>query len=351
MMIKLIFSFFFFLLIINQAHSNSEKLSLKICNIPNHSIDEKVVLISAIKGASLSTSFLGNGSPIATVIDLEIEEGLEQLYIVAVSTSQVIWRVNGAVDRISNFVAQPGYLTSHDSGVGIVGVERSKITFARSSACISSSRFLRAFDESSYKKTRIFEKTKRLPDIHVRGGTIAKIAVPSGRNITESHILEALHYKSSTDDEIANFIPKKPLNIDDRLWVNFRSKFPAGITQMEPDEIISLAPAQKHSVLPSIAGLIELIKSGAIVQEHIFDCKIVLRTTLEELPARLEGFEVLIESTMSPPLKIPKRAHSELDLDGKPIVLTDRQGNKKSTFKWKSSKYKSQHTRKIECLK
>ena len=65
MMIKLIFSFFFFFLIINQAHSNSEKLSLNICNIPNHSTDEKVVLISVIKGASLSTSFLGNGSPIA----------------------------------------------------------------------------------------------------------------------------------------------------------------------------------------------------------------------------------------------------------------------------------------------
>ena len=107
---------------------------MDLCKVP-HPKGADVVFLSGYTGAAMSTLAVSGQVSVTSVATVRIEEGFRPLYIFATAFEPVIWRFEGATERVQDLVVQSGNSIG-GSGTAAMGIDTSKITFVPQRACI-----------------------------------------------------------------------------------------------------------------------------------------------------------------------------------------------------------------------
>lgn len=220
------------------------------CGLPKVPDGAKVVYISAREGTALSNLSIGGDDTEVTAAHAFIEAGEEQLYIVAVSRSAMIWHVTGDVGRVAKFVA--GSMQTGEAGVpraAVSGLGKDKVEVPPAGDC------LMAFNQSQGSDTdraagTLKSMLGRPSDVIVGAGKMAKVSVPSG-------VLQA-----DARFPITKILPKTGHGAP--LWREAQRVRPAGLADIATEGVVASLPVTAYAVLPSNAGLAQLVDEGAL---------------------------------------------------------------------------------------
>ncbi|MEM7222677.1 MAG: EF-hand domain-containing protein [Pseudomonadota bacterium] len=277
--------------------SKSHSKRTEACVVPQPSEAAKVVVLTGYEGDAVSTvavSGQGRETSVATVI---IEEGNEPLWIFATALDSVIWNMTGATDRIERFVAQPQTGRTAPA-VGVVGLEKGKVSFVPTSACM---RYLTDADDgrARIELARMTEWLPRQVDKLIAHYTLAKVSVPSGRLqgkkgsrggdlvITE----DGRKFVISRDGvrELGKDHNGTPQQIDGigRVAGELRRYYPGGIVEVPIEDVLASSDVEPYEVLPQQAGLLQLMRSGALRRTD--DGYFLIQSPISRFPAGLNG--------------------------------------------------------------
>lgn len=222
--------------------------------IPLASNDEKVALISVYEGDSVSTVSVAGQVGETNVIPVQIDEGDDDIYLIAVSHSPTIWQLKGKTRRVSKFVivgpSMPPGSSNNDSGgdkinVGATGIAREKISFRHGRTC--------KLQWSNASPKSLEPHIGRKPDLFLKENSVAGI-----------HIFgERINTGISEDIKKSQIEP--PEGFEPNLWKKHLRFMPGGVIDLRQEDIISDAPAAPYEILPKWAGFSKLAHEGAIV--------------------------------------------------------------------------------------
>ena len=258
------------------------------CSFPGYPEGAQVVLLSAGRGLAISSASLGGQDVSTSVVLVVIEPGETPLYVIGTSSRAVLWRFSGATQRIRHLVLASGHsVTSPDFGtripMGETGVPRDTVTFLPETRCLIS------FSKSSSQPAkndsdRIKDRVGHAPDIIAAQEAVTRFSIPSGE-VVSSSLYDTAQGRDLEKQRLLSFLSTDPL-AGHPLDYDVASRFPNGVMQVDPDDVIANVPVERYETLPGSAGLKQLIDRGALEQVNV-DLYRILRPM--RMPAELSG--------------------------------------------------------------
>lgn len=244
------------------------------CDMPAASDKAKVVLLSGYETDALSSVALGSQDVVVHAGRVVVEPGNEPLYIVIASYGPTIWQFSGAVDRVERLVmsSSPAGLGTRDTRqaplVGATGIPRDRITFFARPNCLSY--FTEVPSSTSLQAVATVKaKAGREPDIIAAKYSVSSYAVPSGKIETlrdqrrQPLVIQKGQGSLSIVGDAGNVIiqsgPSRARDDMDRFS-------PGGVIQIDPKTVVADVAVAPYEVLPQQAGLVQLLKTGALTQ-------------------------------------------------------------------------------------
>jgi Ca2+-binding EF-hand superfamily protein len=264
------------------------------CAMPKASEAAKVVLVGGYETQALSTTTIGSQDVAVGVGNVTVEAGNEPIYLVMVSFRPTIWRFYGAVERIERLVLTstmtgPNRGTPQDKPlVGATGISAERITFLGQSKCLG------YFSEAPSSQSAIAAAAVRRATgkdasaIAARYG-FSDVAVPSGKfqSVPDENRGKLVIVKPSgtlrIEGDASNVVVQSGPN---SLIGDLRRFSPGGVIEVDPKRVVSSLPAERYQVLPQQAGLLQLVQSGALVQNRAGEFMIKQKM---RFPAELHG--------------------------------------------------------------
>ncbi|MCV9940616.1 EF-hand domain-containing protein [Boseaceae bacterium BT-24-1] len=244
------------------------------CVMPKASNAAKVVLLSGYEARGLSTATIGSQEVTVRTGQITIDSGAEPLYLVVLSSSPVIWRFDGAIERIERVVLgsnahQPNTSAGKKPLAGATGVPDNKIQFLPRSDCLHY--FSEAPSTSAATTTALVRNdTGKEPTVAARYG-VSSFSAPSGVTTPQQNAAGAerpalIIQKQSgilkVEGDANVVIQAGPVNLVSEV----NRFFPDGVIKIDPTAVVATAKVEPYEVLPSQAGLLQLVNSGALEQ-------------------------------------------------------------------------------------
>ena len=250
--------------------------STVLCKVPKP-MDAEVVLLSGYQGSAISTLAVSGQDVETTVATVVIENGTRPLYIFATAYDSIVWKFEGATDRIQHLVVQPRS-TKDGPGAAVAGVDKSKITFVPERACING--YVKS--KSAKDRAKIGTLSTLLGkdiDSFALSYTIKNLRVPQTKDNTisnaEEHpyrepvsfsIGENSYQLSATGmvvkgDGHGNSDQQATNRATIREMMRFR---PGGLIPLTSDQVHAAGDVQPYEILPQEAGLLQLMAEGKI---------------------------------------------------------------------------------------
>jgi Ca2+-binding EF-hand superfamily protein len=264
------------------------------CAMPKASETAKVVLVGGYRTEALSTTTIGSQDVAVGVGNVTVEAGNEPIYLVMVSFRPTIWRFYGAVERIERLVLTstmtgPGRGTPQEKPlVGATGIPAERVTFLGQSKCLG------YFSETPSSQSAIAAAAVRRATgkdalvIAARYG-FSDVAVPSGKfqSVPDENRGKLVIVKPSgtlrIEGDASNVIVQSGPN---SLIGDLQRFSPGGVIEVDPKRVVSSLVAERYQVLPQQAGLLQLVQSGALVQNRAGEFMIKQKM---RFPAELHG--------------------------------------------------------------
>jgi Ca2+-binding EF-hand superfamily protein len=257
------------------AAKKKEQAARAGCEMPMASENAKVVLLSGYQTDALSNVTLGSQDAVVHAGRIVVEPGGEPLYVVISTYSPTIWQFSGAVERIERLVMTSA-LTEPNRGdlqqsplVGATGIARERITFFTRSNCMSY--FTEAPSSASLQTVAtIRNATGKAPEVFAAKYSVSSYSVPSGKIETVQErqrglIIQKTEGQLNIIGDASNVIIQTgPSKARDEM-IRF---FPGGVTTIDPKSVVGSAPPTTYEVLPSQAGLMQLLSSGALTENR-----------------------------------------------------------------------------------
>lgn len=262
-----------------------------VCDMPKASDAAKVALLGAYQTESLSSVALGSQDDVTGVGNIVVEPGKEPLYVVVASYRPTIWRFYGAVERIERAVIVSSRPAPAKSGAkplvaaGVTGLPADRVSFPERANCLNY--FTEASSTASTKAVAAVKAAMgKGPDVVAAKYAMVAFNVPSGKiesmgssqpglQIVQGNVTYMLH-----DGKVTVVKP------DRSLAHEFERFSPGGVVTVDAKSVVASVPAEPYEVLPQEAGLLQLIKSGALTRndkgEFLINKKI-------RIPAGLAG--------------------------------------------------------------
>jgi len=250
----------------------------RACAMPEASDSSTVVLLGPYEADALSTTTIGSQETVVQTGSIVIERGREPIYLVVTSQAPIIWRVSGAVERLERLV-----LTSGSNGpesvtlnepplVGATGVPAGKITFLQRVDCLL--HFSEASSNASIGAAdTVAHETGKAPAIIAADYQVAGFSVPSG--------------------QVRKNRPRSgPFVILRRFVSDLHDYHPGGIIAINPRRVIATQPAARYEVWPERAGLLQLVRSGALRPVRASGEFLITRKI--RFPAGLAGYKFVL---------------------------------------------------------
>jgi len=258
------------------------------CAFPGYPEGAQVVLVSAGRGLAISSASLGGQDVSTTAILVDIEPGDAPLYVIAVSSSAVVWRFGGATTRIRRLVLASNHsVTSPEWGtripMGETGVARDDVTFLPDGRCLV------PFEKPSSQEAeadigRVKDRVGRAPDIVAAQDAVTRFSIPSG-SIVASRMGDSAEGRDLEKQRLLSFFSTDPL-AGHPLDYDVANTFPNGVMAVATDDVIANVPVERYDTLPGSAGLKQLVERGALQQVNA-DLYRILRPM--RMPAELSG--------------------------------------------------------------
>ena len=246
---------------------------LTSCDFSQPSPQSKVVVVGVRKPRSYSTVGIGDEDQSVGVVTLKIEAGTEPLYVIAAAGSPTIWSVSGAIDRVERLVLTgPRDGVRNAPRVAATGITAAKVTtLAIEDSALNEpvrARIARGDNVELWQPALcgpthgavLFSKNVISSFLQKRFGrgvdAIAKsdraslIAIPSGT--IEGGSTEPIPYPPVTSD------------FRQQITAELQQEWPSGGSEIDPKAVVSVLPAVPYRVLPSGAGLLQLVDQKII---------------------------------------------------------------------------------------
>jgi hypothetical protein len=205
------------------------------CAVPRPRRYERIVLLGFGHGSAVLTYSIAGADAETTSGEIRIGPGPSGIFLVLTSYYPILYRITGHVDRLSRVVL----LAQGDAG--ITGVDGRNVTFGLGNNCfigLDGPSTAKHFKSLFGRKPNAFASED---EIH-----LWKLGAHGA-----GHAVEAPHHdyvSGSTDVE-----------------QDMDAQFPGGIVAIRPKELVSSRTAVPYELLPSIVGLLQLQRAGAIV--------------------------------------------------------------------------------------
>lgn len=209
------------------------------CPIPAVKAGSRLLIAGVYEGAAVSALAVGGIDDETNVADVAIEPGREPLTLVLTSYSPIIYRFSGATGRVANLILL------HSDGAAVSGLPRSRVSFASAADC-----------DLPYS---IYKGPKAL--------FAPRIRALFGRNADFQGGVSSL-YRAQVGSNGFRFIdePKATWQGANRFEQEMARFYPAGVATVHPRKLVSSGPVEPYPVLPSTAGIVQLLMEGAVVE-------------------------------------------------------------------------------------
>lgn len=242
----------------------------RTCRAPQASRDSEILVVGALKAGSLSNIKTANNILPGTTATIKIEQGYKPLHVVLISFGPIIWRFEGATERVDQVL-----LSTFDSKKritsGVTGLPAQKIAGVPSIPC----------KMQLVRKGKIFSTKnaeRQLKDLIGRPAnrgfafeTIGEISLPSGDHISPkdteagaSHSILEWVDQQTEKLKLANETERLKGAALATIASDLKRSYPGGIVDIVPESIVSKLPAKRVKTLPGTAGLIQLLMDKAI---------------------------------------------------------------------------------------
>ena len=263
----------------------------------------EVILVSAYEAGALSTVTVAGQDRETETSVLIVEPGTKPLYVVATTQKPMIWRVTGDVARVKRFVAIPGNRNGASAGVGVVGLDKNRISFMPTGSCMYP---FKSAKSRAAREAKVVLKTVLGQPV---GNVVAKyslvgaslpsgVAAPSGRDGRSKLTMRLGNGKEITvtrsgkvvgGNSRANpkLVPRAPHGVDAATIRELYRSRPAGVIAIDPKSVVAPTPVAAYEVLPQEAGLVQLMQAGKI--ERLPDGYYKIKQPIPRYPPNLTG--------------------------------------------------------------
>lgn len=265
------------------------------CAMPKASEKARVIVLSAYETEALSSVTLGSQDVVVRTGRVVVEAGPAPLYIVIPTFSAAIWQFGGAVERVERVVMSS--LVSGPNGrnnvqlpplAGATGIPSERLSFLARSDCL---RYFYELPSSASVETiaEVRKATGKEPEVVAAKYSVSGFAVPSGKveTLKDERPQPLIIQKSQgtlniIGDSSNVIIQAGPSRVRDELYRNF----PGGVIDIDPKSVVANVSVAAYEVLPSQAGLVQLLATGALTQNS--SSEYIVRKKIR-FPAGVDG--------------------------------------------------------------
>ena len=247
----------------DQARLRSSLLS--VCGrltVPDNAVS---VVIGAHEGQALSSVRVGGAKNVTSVIDINILDGTEELFLMLDSYESVIWRITGQTNRVA------GVGISGDIS-GVIGIAPESVQYFEGSTC-NLDLWKPSYSYGSAEAAVLAKVLGQKPNIIFSGYELGLINLPGGE--------PSRAYRYPDAQPLLTSLAARKVEAD---MLRFN---PGGVVEIEPEEIVTEANVEPYTLLPQEAGLAQLAQAGAIEPTGIW-----LNTPVRGLRMGFAGIEM-----------------------------------------------------------
>jgi len=248
------------------ARRHKEDEARAKCAMPKASAAARIVMLGLYETEALSSVALGSMDKVTHAGTITVEPGAEPLYLVITSYAAAIWQFSGAVDRIERVVLASLKAT------GATGLPAERLTQLAGTNCLPYFYELQSSDTAK-ASGRVAEDAGRAPDLVVARYEVGGFAVPSGAVLSQTDprkphvmVIQKSGGSLTIEGDASNIVLQTPSLRS--LEADLRRFNPGGVMDIDASKVISLLPAAPYDVLPQQAGLLQLMRSGALTQNR-----------------------------------------------------------------------------------
>jgi hypothetical protein len=238
------------------------------CDLPEAPASDEVILFGAYEGDAISTTAIAGQDEETETARVVIAPGPTPLYVVLAAYESIIWRFEGATERIDRLVLM-GY-----GAQGVTGVPSALLT-NRSGESECAGYFYDVQSPEGVGMRRAVEGAiGRSVDTIVGSYSVGTLSLPA-----------ATVEGSDGSSEV-------PAGFDPAVYAMHGLRFnPGGVIDIDPALVIASEAAESYQVLPHGFGLAQLVATGAL--EHrgsaFFDGYFYIGRAIARFPAGLHG--------------------------------------------------------------
>lgn len=273
----------------------------KACGLPAPAAGDKVLLLGAYEGKTLSNVSIGGDDLEVSAVHIEIEAGDEPLFIVAVSYEAMVWHVTGNTKRVAQFVALSSQaMPDGKNRAAVSGLAKDRVFVAAAANCLG---YFNRTDSSQGLQAAAAIKglIGRAPDNIVASYGVSKVLMPSGIQDPDAKF------------PIRRILPKTGAGA--AMWRESLRYAPGGVADLDASAVVSPLPVKAYDVLPQQAGLAQLLDEGAL--EAVGSRRVRRFGSLTIVgEANVEGQRADEEFSMPGELKIVKKLRFPAGLSG-----------------------------------
>jgi len=240
---------------ISRAENMRQQISQ--CRFPKASAQQKVYLVTAYEGGTLSNVSVAGQDAETETASIEIAAGSEPIYLAVSSYTPMIWRLTGHVERVTTFYG------SGRAGVGVTGAPEDAVTLVSDRECIPRR------EGTSAGSPDFFQALTSLIDHDIDGMvsryTSYNMGLPSDfRALT--NVVE--HDRTTTQPDISlDGLPSQEGIMEFKQTLASLKRFsPGGVVNIEARSVIATRVAERYQILPQEAGLLQLLQNGSLVE-------------------------------------------------------------------------------------
>ena len=213
---------------------------VRACNWPQATPEATIFLFESNHPRASATVKAGNADQFK-LFDLHIEPGEEPLYLLVGSSKPTIHRVSGAVERIEQIIGLA-------DSVVFTGIDPSKVSRTGGATCSNES--FETLARGSSNNELIPRLFGREIDGSVRVPYPARISLPSGKN--------------EIDVPLDGKVEIDVTGEAGPVWKDYLRFNPAGLIEIDPDDIVPRDGFTRLDSLPNLGGLAQLIEEGTL---------------------------------------------------------------------------------------
>ena len=236
----------------------------------------RVVLLSVFVGRSLSSVALAGQNRLTSAVIVRVEPGDEPLTAILTSRDRVLWRFEGATDRIAKVIVTSTTLEQPGAHVvsGVAGISLEKVSFLKGQNCLP---YFTNMDSIKAQMTATMARILlgKAPNVVVGSNGMNTVQLPSGKELVPEKAERATYltvqkpngmWVTIGTDGVVRVVTgsQAPANTLPMLQDDYLNQFPGGVVQIDPKSVVADGPAEAYEVLPGKAGLAQLLKQGVL---------------------------------------------------------------------------------------